>query len=120
MNSEPLDVPPDYDSDEAVKRGVETGNWSLHETAARRVCRLMIESARKSPVVNRWLLETRRLGDQAWNELMISLGRETPDLTAQINRLKPSVVLINWAVSNAALVVREDRVIKEEKQTDSG
>ncbi|GAI02722.1 unnamed protein product, partial [marine sediment metagenome] len=41
LNSPPLDVPPDYDPSEAFRRGIERGDWSGLETAARKVCRLV-------------------------------------------------------------------------------
>lgn len=113
LNSPPLDVPPDYNPNEAFKRGVETKDWSLLETAARKVCRLMIESAKKSFTVRRWLLATRRVGSQEWNKLMVSIGRETPDMAGEISKLKPSVEMLSWAVANAI------KVIKEEGQTEN-
>lgn len=101
-------MPPDYDPNEAFKRGVEQGEWSELETAARRVCRLMIEAAKKSPVVKRWLLATQKIGGHEWNKLMIAIGREVPSVARGINKISPGVPMLSWAVANAAKVIREE------------
>lgn len=105
LNSPPLDVPPDYDPNEAFRRGVEGGDWSELETAARKVCRLMIGAAKKSSSVGRWLLDTRRIGDREWNKLMIAIGREVPSAAREIHKLGPSAPMLGWAVANAAKVI---------------
>jgi len=120
LNAPPLDVPDDYSPEAAFRKGVETGDWSELECAARKACRLMIEAARKSPTVKRWLLETKRMGDQAWNRLMMAIGRETPEIGREINRLRPGAEVLWWAAANAALVVRESKLISEEKQRENG
>ncbi len=112
LNTPPLDVPPGYDPIKAFRRGVERGEWSDMETAARRVCRLIIEAAKKSQPVRRWLLATQRIGSHEWNKLMISIGREVPSVAKGINKIRPGVPMLSWAVANAA------KVIREEKQTE--
>lgn len=110
LNAPPLDVPPDYDPKEAFKLGVEKRDWSLLETAARKVCRLIIGSAEKSQSVRRWLLTAQVIGSSEWNNLIIAISRETPDISQEIHKLHPSVEMLWWSVANAA------KVIKEEKQ----
>jgi len=104
----PLEVPEDYSPFEAFRKGVETGDWSDCEVAARKVCRLIIEAAQKSYSVRRWLLTTMDYGDEAWNNLMIALGRETPEIATQINNLQMSAITMVWAVSSAAYLMGED------------
>ena len=101
MYAPPLDVPPDYDPNEDFRKGVETGDWADHETAARKVCRLIVEAAEKSYSVKRWLLATQRIGDERWNRLIQALGRETPDIAKRINELQASHIMLNWAVFSA-------------------
>lgn len=107
---EPLEVPDDYDPDAAFRTGVETGEWGLYETAARRVCRLIIESAGRNRSVRRWLLATRRMGDREWNRLIVAIGRETPDIAREINALGPSAVMLGWAVASAAYLLEGEQM----------
>ena len=101
----PLEVPPNYSSQEAFTKGVETGDWLDYQVAARKVCRLIIEAAQKSRSVRRWLLATNRFGDEAWNKLMIAIGRETLEIARQINRLQMSADVLCWCVFSAAFLV---------------
>ena len=101
----PLEVPPDYSPQAAFKKGVETGDWRDYEVASREVCRLVIEAARKGQSVRRWLLATNTFGDEAWNKLMIALGRETPEIARQINRLQMPADVMCWCVFSAAFLV---------------
>ncbi len=114
LNSPPLDVPPDYDPSEAFRRGIERGDWSELEAAARKVCRLVIGAAKKSSSVRRWLLGTRRIGDREWNKLMIAIGREVPSAAREMHKLGPSAPMLSWAVANAV------KVISGEGQTEYG
>lgn len=107
LNAPPLDVPPDYDPNEAFKLGVEKGDWGLLETAARKVCRLIIGSVEKSQSVKRWLLATQVIGSREWNNLIIAISRETPDISREIHKLHPSVEMLWWSIANATKVIRE-------------
>jgi hypothetical protein len=101
----PLEVPQDYSAAEAFRKAVEERNITDYDTAARRVCRLIIEAAGKSPEVKHWLLSTTQLGDEAWNKLMYALGRETQDIAKQINALAPSHDMLCWCVFSAAFIL---------------
>jgi hypothetical protein len=101
----PLEVPPDYSPMEAFRKVVEEKNITDFDTAARRICRLIIEAADKSHVVKHWLLTTNQLGDEAWNKLMYALGRETQDIAKQINALGPSHDMLCWCVFSAAFLI---------------
>lgn len=105
MYSPPLEVPPDYSPMEAFRKLVEERNPTDYDTAARRVCRLIIEAAGKSHVVKHWLLSTNQLGDEAWNKLMYALGREIQDIAKQINALGPSHDMLCWSVFSAAFLI---------------
>ena len=102
----PLEVPEGYSSVEAFRKGVEKGDWTGYEIAARKVCRLIIEAA-KNRSVRRWLLTTRAMGDTGWNKLIIAIGRETPDIARQMNKLGPSHLMLNWCVFSAAYLMGE-------------
>lgn len=108
MNAPPLDVPLDYDPNEGFRKGVETGDWADHETAARGVCRLIVEAAENNYSVKRWLLATRRIGDEEWNRLIQALARETPDIAKRINKICPSAVMLNWAVFSAKYLMERE------------
>ncbi|MCJ7546647.1 MAG: hypothetical protein MUP30_07480 [Deltaproteobacteria bacterium] len=103
----PLEVPQDYSSQAAFTKGVETGDWLDYQVAARKVCRLIIEAAQKNESVRRWLLTTNRFGDEAWNKMMMAVGRETSEIARQINRLQMSADAMIWCVFSAVIIVRE-------------
>ncbi|MBA7593098.1 hypothetical protein ES703_00015 [subsurface metagenome] len=102
----PLEVPENYSPEEAVRKGLETGDWADYEIAARMICRLMIEAA-ENGAVRRWLLATRVIGDGEWNKLIVAIGRETPDIAKQINELGPSHLMLNWCVFSAAYLIED-------------
>lgn len=100
----PLEVPENYSPEEAIKTGLETGEWANYETAARMICRLVIEAA-ENEAVRRWLLVTQVIGDTEWNKLIVTIGRETPDIAKQINELGPSHLMLNWCVFSAVYLI---------------
>lgn len=108
MYAPPLDVPPGYDPNAAYRKGSETGDWSDYEVAARKVCRLILESAQKSQAVMSGLLTTMAYGDEAWNNLLVAMGTETPEIAEQINQLQLTANFMNWAVFSAAYLLGQD------------